>query len=103
METKLKKLIENIHPKVTRKIFETHVTEIELNEEEKEAVILVDKKYAFNDLNSRDHIWNVIKWVKKTFTNDYKTVLKLRAHLLKGEKTEHHDREMNTPYIIHYQ
>jgi len=102
MEKELKILIKNISSKLTREIIEDHVKELILNSDKKEVTIIIDRKYALNYLHSSKNIWDVLKWIKKTFGDDYKTILKLNAHLMKSEKIEHHDREMNLPYKIHY-
>ena len=101
MEKNLKKLVENISPKSTREIVEDHVNSIELTDSD-EVIVMVDRRYAFNNLHSSEHIWNLISWVRKAFWEDKETVLKLQAHLMKWETTEHHDREMNVPFKIHY-
>lgn len=101
MEKTLKKFISNISPKSTREIVEDHVCSVE-ERENNEVYINIDRWYAFNSLNSHEHIWNTIKWVKKTFWESKKTILRLQAHLKKWEQFEHHDREENIPYLIHY-
>lgn len=101
METNLNKLIENISSKSTREILEDHVKSIELTDS-KEIILIIDRKYAFNILRSHEHIWNIISWVKKSFWDNKETILKIKSHLMKWENIEHHDREMNIPYMIHY-
>jgi hypothetical protein len=102
MDANIKKLIEWILPKSTREIVEDHVKEIIINVEAKNITLLIDRTYALNQLSSADHIWNLIKWVKKSFWNESETILKTKCHTLKGEKKEHHDREINVPHTIHY-
>lgn len=101
MEKYLKWLLENIHNKTTKEILENHITNISVDDFNK-VLITIDKRYVFNDLNSHEHIWNIILWVKKTFWDDSETILKLQSHLMKDEDIEHHDREINVPYMIHY-
>ncbi|MDD3646066.1 MAG: hypothetical protein PHH06_01505 [Candidatus Gracilibacteria bacterium] len=101
MEKNLKEFISNVSPKNTREIVEDHVCRVELTESD-EVTINIDRGYAFNSLNSHEHIGNIIKGVKKTFGDEKKVIMKLEAHLKRGERFEHHDREENVPYIIHY-
>lgn len=102
METNLKNLVNNVSHKSTREIIEDHVKEIIIDNDKKSTTIHIDRKYALNQLISHEHIWNLIKWVKKTFWEDYETILKTDSHKMKWENLEHHDREMNVPYYIHY-
>lgn len=101
MEKKLKKLLKNTHNKYTREIIEDHVNNIDLTNSDK-VILTIDRKYALNMLNSHEYIWSVISWVKNTFWKEKKVVLKSQAHLLRNEKFEHHDKEMNIPYMIHH-
>ena len=102
MEHSKKVLLKNISPKAVRELLKEHLSKISRDKKSKEVTLTIDKKYSFNSLNSSDSIKRIIIWIKNTFGEDYKTVLKLSSHLMKGENTEHHDREMNTPYKVHY-
>lgn len=102
METNIKKLIGNISGKSTRKIVEDHIKELNINTENKSIIIILDKKFALHQLSSNEHIWDLLKWVKKSFWEEYETILKSNPHITRGEKDEHHDREMNVPHTIHY-
>lgn len=102
MEHILKELLKNISPSSVKKLVEEHVDKIKVDNENKKITLKVNKKFVFNTLNSAEYIWDLIKWIKKTYGEDYKTVIKLSNHIMKGEDTEHHDREMNTPYKVHY-
>lgn len=102
MEANLKKLLNGISPISTRELIEDHVKEIIENDEDKSITIIIDRKYALNQLTSSDHIWNVLKWVKNSFWQDYETIIKIVNHKFWRYWNEHHDREMNIPLFIHY-
>ncbi|MGC8743114.1 MAG: hypothetical protein ACP5T0_04460 [Verrucomicrobiia bacterium] len=96
MEKIFKKLLENLSPRETREMVETHIRKIQLNEITKTVTLFVDKRYAFNLLSSHDQVPKIIHSVKKAFGEDYKTTLKLDA------KPEGSDREKALPHTIHY-
>lgn len=102
MEEILKKLLENISPRTTREILEDHVKEITVDDDNKSVTIEIDRTYALNQLSSSDHIWSIIKWIKKSFWEEYETILKNLDHSVWRYWNEHHDREMNIPHFIHY-
>ncbi len=96
MEKAFKLLLENISPRETRELAASHIKKIETNETEKTVTLFVDKRYAFNLVSSHDQIPKIIKGVKKTFGEDYRTTLKLDV------KPEGSDREKALPHTIHY-
>lgn len=96
MEKEFKLLLEHISPRETRELVAMHIKKIETNETEKTVTLFVDKRYAFNLISSHNQIPKIIKGVKKTFGEDYKTTLKLDV------KSEGSDREKALPHTIHY-
>lgn len=102
MEANFKKLLDEISHKNTNEIIEDHVKELNLNENNKSVTLIIDRKYALNQIVNKRHIWDVIKWVKKAFWEDYETIIKLVNHKEWRYWNEHHDREMNIPHTIHY-
>lgn len=96
MEKIFKKLVENISPRNTRELVQTHIKKIDLNETTKTIILYVDKRYAFNQISAHDQIPNIIRGVKKTFGEDYKTTLKLNSQESGSE------REKALPHTIHY-
>lgn len=102
MEAVLKNLIINVWDREISELIKDHVAEIDLNSDKKEVSLLLDKKYAMNYLHNHRQLHHLIRWIKKTFWDEYSTILKLQAHLMKWESTEHHDEEMNIPLFIHY-
>ncbi len=95
MEKIIKKLLENINQKDIIKILEHNIFDIKKNEEKNRITIFVNKKYVMNDLLKTDKFENLIKWVHKTFWDNYSTSLKLKADVT-------HDREMLVPNTIHF-
>lgn len=102
MEANLKKIIENISSVSTREIAEDHIKDIIIDSEAKSVTIVIDRKYALNQLISNENIDNVLKSVKKAFSEDYETIIKLKDHKHGRYGNEHHDREMNIPHTIHF-
>lgn len=96
MQKELKIYIDNLSPKETRQIVEKHAKRIDLNEEENQIIIIIDKKYAYNDLISSPHIENAQKAVKQSFGEKYEPVIKFEW----GEEP-HEGREKNVPHHIH--
>ncbi len=96
MEKTFKLLLEHISPRETRELVATHIKKIGLNETEKTVILFIDKRYAFNLISSHDQIPKIIKGVKRTFGEDYRTTLKLDV------KPEGSDREKALPHTIHY-
>lgn len=56
MDKNIKLLLQEIHDKDTRKFVEDHIRNISLDESEKEAIVLIDKRYAMNILHSAHYI-----------------------------------------------
>ncbi len=102
MDLNLKKLIEEISPRLTKEIIEDHVKEVIVDIEKKIVTITIDRKYALHQLSTHEHIWNVIKWVKNSFWEDFETIIKSIDHSVWRYWNEHHDREINIPQMIHY-
>ena len=101
MEKDIKEFLENISSKSTRELIQEHLSSLEITKN-KEIVMVIDRKYAFNNLNSHEHRESVIKWLKKAFGEDKILILKLGSHLMRWEEREHHNREMNVPHAIRY-
>ena len=102
MTANLKKLIEEVPHKSTKELIEDHAKEVIVDEQNKSVTIVIDRKYALNELTKADHISDVIKWVKKAFWEDFGTTIKAMDHSVWRYGNEHHDREMNIPHTIHY-
>jgi hypothetical protein len=56
MEANIKKILGEISRKSTREIFEDHVNEVIVDDENKSVTIMIDRKYALNQLSSKDNI-----------------------------------------------
>ena len=97
MEHNLKTLLANLRPRETEELVADHVRKLELNPAAKAAVLYVDKRYAFNVVNGRDHIDSIVRAVKKAFGDDYGTTIQLMANHVPSE------REKALPHSIHYQ
>jgi len=102
MSSNSKKLINSLSSKEVKEIIENNVKEIIVDDEDKTVSIYADSKHYLNLLSSWENIWDLIKWVKKAYWEDYQTIIKTENHKMKNEKTEHHDREMNIPHTIHF-
>lgn len=101
MEATIKKLVWAISHKSTREIIKDYTKELTVDNEKKIVTIIVDRKYALNELFTSEHIGHLNAWVKKCFGEEYEPVLKNTFHAMKWEKEEHHNREMNIPHNIH--
>jgi len=56
----------------------------------------VDKRYAFHEINSPEHIVRVIECVKKSFGKQVATIIQL------DKSASNREREKAVPHAIHY-
>lgn len=96
MEHNLKAFLGHVSPKPTRELAEAHVKRVNLFKETEEVVLFVDKKYAFNELTSHEHIDQVKRAVQKAFGEHYRSTIQLEAQNHQSE------REKTVPHEIHY-
>ena len=96
MDKNIKLLLQEIRDKDTREIVEDHIRNISLDEEKKETIILIDKQYVINILQSSQYIEHFIGAIKKCFGEHMHITIRLH------HPHQTHDREMLIPYAIHY-
>jgi len=94
MEKGLRKFIEAVRPRNTRELVQDHVRRVEVTRGE--VLLHVDKRYAFNLINSSGHVENVIASVKRAFGKEARTVIQLDKNAAGRE------REKAVPHAIHY-
>ena len=96
MKKSIKTVITHISPKKLRGFLETHIANIVENKKKKEITILIDKKYALNDIKKTSKITQLLESIKKAYGSEYSGFIKLDTD------TIHHDREMKIPRAVHY-
>jgi hypothetical protein len=96
MEHNLKLFLAKVKPRETGELVADHVRRLALDRQAKTVTLLVDKRYALNLVISHGHIERVIQAVKKTFGDEFATIVKLE------NANAAHEREKALPHTIHF-
>lgn len=96
MEKMLKLFMAKMRPRETRELLQDHVRRLELSPGGSAVTLYVDKRYAFNAINSFEHIEEVVKHVKDVFGKQVTTIVQL------DKSDTQREREKAVPHAIHY-
>lgn len=96
MEHQLKHFLSQVRPRETRELVQEHVKRLEFSEAQPAVTLHVDKRYAFHEINSPDHIGQVVECVKKSFGKHVATIVQL------DKNASNREREKAVPHAIHY-
>lgn len=88
--------VESVSSKEIREVLGRHLSQILKNERKKEVVLMIDKKYAVNELHKSSEIEKLTHAAHKVYGEDYS--LSLKANLMEP----HNQREALIPHTIRY-
>lgn len=94
MKKEVELFIEKVSSKEIREVLEKHLSEIKVNE--KEVVLVLDKKYAMHELHRSSEVEQLVHTVQKLYGEDFSLTLKLEL------KEAHGERDMFVPHTIRY-
>lgn len=96
MKKDIELFIEKVASKEIREVLEKHLSEILKDDTEKEVILMVDKKYALNELHTSSEVEKLAHAVHKVYGEEYS--LTLKVDLLEA----HNERTMFIPHTIRY-
>jgi hypothetical protein len=67
MDKNIKLLLQEIRDKDTKEIVEDHIRNITIDDDKKETIILIDKRYAMNILHTAEYMGHFLEAIKKCF------------------------------------
>lgn len=93
MEHHQKQLLEAVHNKDLKALLNEHLKSCSI--EGQDLTLVIDKLYAFHQLNEKDNIKFLSKAIDQAFGGD-------RGFMIKLDHAQMHEREKGVPHTVHY-
>lgn len=99
MEKSIEIFLENVSPKEIKEVLKNHLSKIVKDDEEKDIILVVNKKYAMNELHKSKDIQALLHTVHKIYWEDYSLTLKLQ---LEDLSIHQDDEDVFVPHMVRY-
>ncbi len=99
MEKSIEIFLENVSSKEIKEILKEHLSKLIKNDEEKDIVLAINKKYAMNELHKSKDMDTLLHTIHKVYWEEYSLTLKLDL----ADLGSHEDGEdVFVPHMVRY-